>query len=107
MSIIQISANQLKQKLEGSVKPLLLDVRENFECEIAYIKGSLHIPMNQIPQRLNEIDSSKACVVICHHGIRSQQVANFLEHSGFTNIHNLSGGINAWSIECDNSISRY
>lgn len=107
MSVTQISATQLQLKLQNDVKPLLLDVREPFEFEIASVKGSLYIPMNQIPQRLSEIDVSSGCVVICHHGIRSQQVADFLVHSGFNDILNLAGGIDAWSIKCDNTVSRY
>ena len=107
MSVIQISAKQLMLKLQASVKPFLVDVRELDEFEFACIEGSLHIPLNQIPQRINEIDSSKACVLICHHGVRSQQAGEFLVHSGLTNIYNLTGGIDAWSIECDNTVPRY
>jgi len=107
MSVIQISAKGLRNILQKEIKPLLLDVRENNEFEYAHIKGSQHIPMDQIPDKLNEIDSDAACVVICHHGIRSQYVASFLVHSGFSNIYNLSGGIDAWSVECDNTVSRY
>ncbi|MCF6252832.1 MAG: rhodanese [Methylococcaceae bacterium] len=107
MSIIQISAKQLHKKIQGDVKPLLLDVREHNEFEFASIEGSQHIPMNQIPLRIQDIDASKECVVICHHGIRSQQVADYLVHSGLTGIYNLSGGIDAWSVECDNTVSRY
>ena len=107
MSVIQISAKELQLKLQEDTRPLLLDVRELHEYEFAKIDGSLHIPMNQVPQRLSEIDVSSGCAVICHHGMRSQQVAAFLVHSGLTNIYNLSGGIDAWSVECDNTVSRY
>mgnify|MGYP000350112077 FL=1 len=107
MSVIQISAKALQEKITGDVKPLLLDVRELNEFEYARIEGSLHIPLNQIPQRMDEIDRTVDCVVICHHGVRSQQAADFLVHSGLTNIYNLSGGIDAWSVDCDNTVSRY
>ena len=107
MSVIQISAKELQKKLQGDEKPLLLDVREPHEFEFSYIEGSQLIPLNQIPQRMNEIGVSTDCVVICHHGVRSQQAAAFLVHSGFSNIYNLSGGIDAWSVECDNTVSRY
>lgn len=107
MPVIQISAKQLQKKIHENVKPILLDVREPIEFEFAYIEGSQHIPMHQIPQRLSEINESKDCIVICHHGIRSQQVANYLVHSGHTDIYNLSGGIDAWSVECDSTVSRY
>ncbi len=107
MSIVQISAKDLQTKLASPEKPLLLDVRENNEFDYAHIEGSLHIPMSEVPRRVSEIDASIDCVVICHHGVRSQQVAEFLQHSGFANIYNLSGGIDAWSVDCDNTVSRY
>lgn len=107
MSVIQISARDLQKKLAGKVKPILLDVRELNEFQFACIEGSQHIPLNQIPQRIDEIKTEQDCVVICHHGMRSQQAANFLVHSGLSNIYNLSGGIDAWSVDCDNTVSRY
>lgn len=107
MSVKQLSAQELQKKLQEDVKPFLLDVREPFEFDIARIEGSQLIPLGEIPDRMNEINSSKGCVVICHHGIRSHQVAAYLDHYGFTNIYNLSGGIDAWSIDCDRSVSRY
>lgn len=107
MSVIEISALNLQKRLQNKVTLLLLDVREQHEFEYAHIEGSQHIPLGQIPQRIAEIDSSHECVVICHHGIRSQQAATFLVNSGFTNIYNLSGGIDAWSVDCDNTVLRY
>jgi len=107
MSVIQISARNLQTKLTEEIKPFLLDVREPHEFQFASIEGSVHIPLNQIPQRINEVKTEDGCVVICHHGMRSQQAANFLVHSGLSNIYNLSGGIDAWSVDCDNSVSRY
>lgn len=106
MSVIQISAKALQQKLQGEVPPLLLDVREPHEFVYAHIEGSQHIPLNQIPQRINEIDDTADCVVICHHGIRSQQAADYLVHSGFTRIYNLDGGIDTWSVKCDATVLR-
>jgi len=107
MSVTQISAKELQEKLQVTVKPLLLDVRELNEFEFARIEGSLHIPLNQIPARIKELDSTDGCVVICHHGMRSQQAASYLVQNGLSNIYNLSGGIDAWSIQCDNTVSRY
>ncbi|MEO1878626.1 MAG: rhodanese-like domain-containing protein [Methylococcales bacterium] len=107
MAVIQIAAKQLKIKLENQENLLLLDVREQNEFDYTHIAGSQLIPMNQIPQRLAEIDSTKDCVVICHHGMRSQQVADFLVHSGFKAIYNLTGGIEAWATQCDSTILRY
>ena len=107
MSVIQISAHNLQKKLQNENNLLLLDVREQHEFEFSHIEGSQHIPLSQIPQRIAEIDSSQGCVAICHHGIRSQQAAAFLVNTGFTNIYNLSGGIDAWSVDCDATILRY
>ncbi len=86
---------------------VFLDVREPQEFTVASIAGSLHIPMREIPGRLEELDSEKPIVVICHVGARSRQVAGFLLTSGFKNVFNLSGGIDAWSLEIDPLVPRY
>jgi rhodanese-related sulfurtransferase len=107
MSIKQLSATELKNRIQQEDDLFLLDVREPHEFKYASIPGSVLIPLNQIPQRLAELDPQREIVVICHHGMRSQQAANFLERSGFKNIANLKGGIDAWSLECDSSVARY
>ena len=88
-------------------KPLLLDVREPWEHEKARIEGSQLVPMGEIPVRYGELDSKREIVAICHHGGRSMQVAMFLEKNGFANVHNLSGGMEAWSTTVDPSVPRY
>ena len=107
MPIKQLTPSQLQAKILDKDELLLLDVREPFEFTHGHIADSLLIPLNQVPQRLQEIDIEKEIVVICHHGMRSMQAANFLDQVGFKNISNLVGGIDAWSLECDNSIPRY
>ncbi len=108
MSVKQISVTQLHQRLESpEIPPVLLDVREVQEYQYARIEGSVLIPMGEIPQRKLELDQDHEIVVICHHGVRSQQVADYLVDSGFGNILNLTGGIDAWSIQCDTSVARY
>jgi rhodanese-related sulfurtransferase len=107
MSVKQISAIELKNKIQNGESLFLLDVREPNEFQYARIGESVSIPLNQIPQRLDELDRQQKIVVICHHGIRSQQAANYLAHYGFENVSNLRGGIDAWSCECDNSVPRY
>lgn len=102
----QISPKFLKELLD-TTKPLVLDVREDWELAQAVLPGAVHIPMGQIPARLAELDVSQPVVVICHHGMRSQQVAEFLEKKGFTAVSNLSGGIDAWSEQIDPSVPRY
>jgi len=91
----------------GRDPPLLLDVREPWEWQAARIEGSKHIPMREVPARLGEIDRGREVVAICHHGGRSQQVAMFLERNGFANIHNLVGGVDAWSRTVDAAVPLY
>ena len=104
-----ISAGQLAAWLAdtGRDKPLLLDVREPWEWEAARIEGSRHIPMREVPARLSEIDPESDVVAICHHGGRSQQVAMFLEKNGFSKVHNLQGGVDAWSRTVDPAVPLY
>ena len=104
----QLSVRELKAHLDKeSQLPQLLDVREHWEVHLCALAGSLHIPMGQIPARLYELDRSRQTVVICHHGIRSHQVARFLELQGFANVYNLSGGIDAWAREIDPEMAIY
>lgn len=107
----QLSAPALAAWLAdpARAKPLLLDVREAWEVQTAGLPGVTHIPMGQIPARVDEIAQSGAgeIVAICHHGTRSMQVAYFLESRGIGPLHNLSGGIEAWSLEVDASVPRY
>jgi rhodanese-related sulfurtransferase len=107
MTLKQLSATELKNKIQQEEKLFLLDVREPHEFQYAHIANSVLIPLNQIPARLGELDPQQEIVVICHHGMRSQQAANYLAQSGFKNIANLTGGIDAWSCTCDSSVRRY
>ena len=91
----------------GREKPLLLDVREPWEYEKARIEGARLIPMRELPARIAEIDAQNAVVAICHHGGRSLQVAVFLEKQGFKRVHNLVGGIDAWSRTIDPAVPLY
>jgi rhodanese-related sulfurtransferase len=95
-----ISAPQLAAHLLQS-SPLLLDVREPWEFDICHIDGSTNIPMGQIPQRLRELPDDGEMVVICHHGVRSQQVINFLRSQTSLRLINLDGGVDAWARAVD------
>ena len=88
-------------------KPVLLDVREPWEHQKARIAGSQLVPMNEIAARLAEIDDDREVVAICHHGGRSMQVAMFLEKQGFSRVHNLSGGLDAWARSVDPAMPTY
>lgn len=107
MPITQCTAQQLRIRLQNGDNLVLLDVRELNEYAFARIDGSIHIPLNQIPERLRELNHEQDIVVICHHGMRSQQACLFLEQYGFKQLYNLKGGIDAWSVSCDPSVPRY
>jgi rhodanese-related sulfurtransferase len=105
----QISAADLAAWLADAKreKPVLLDVREPWEYETARIEGARLVPMGEVPARLGEIDVQAEVVAICHHGGRSQQVAMFLEKNGFKKVHNLVGGVDAWSRSIDPAVPLY
>jgi rhodanese-related sulfurtransferase len=97
-------ARRMREQPETVV---LLDVREPFERRFASIEPSLHIPMNDVPDCLDEIPKDREVVVYCHTGARSMMVASFLEAEGFPSVANLSGGIDAWSVRVDTRVPRY
>lgn len=114
----QLQASQFtawRDAASPGVLPLVLDVREPWELQTASVTADgftlLHIPMRELPARISELraahgeDQPIAC--LCHHGMRSQQVAMFLTQSGFTEVVNLQGGIAAWSQQVDPSVPNY
>jgi rhodanese-related sulfurtransferase len=103
----EITAAELAARRGAGEEPLVLDVREAWELQIARLPGVLHIPMNEIPGRLGELDREAEVIVLCRSGGRSMQVAQFLERNGFANAVNLAGGILAWSRDVDASVSVY
>ena len=110
----QLPVNEVRQwaaDAAGGGEPLLLDVREPWEVQLAAIRipgaSTLNLPMGQIPQRLGELDPAQPILCICHHGMRSAQVVAFLERAGFESVYNLAGGIDAWSTHVDPSVPRY
>jgi len=102
-----ITPETLKQKLDNGESPVLLDVREEWEHEICSIDGSRHIPMSQVLGTMDTLDKDAEIVVICHHGTRSAQVAQYLESQGFGRIANLDGGIDAWAKTVDPEMEQY
>ena len=104
----KFSARELQTCLdEAKPAPLLLDVREPWEFRICRIERSQLVPMRQIPQVLDKLNPEGEIVVICHHGIRSAQVARYLERQGFTRVINLEGGVAAWARDVDQSMAVY
>ncbi|HNC51310.1 MAG TPA: rhodanese-like domain-containing protein [Accumulibacter sp.] len=92
---------------ESTRKPLLLDVREPWEYELCHLPGSRLLPMRSVPDRIDELTDAPEIVVVCHHGRRSLQVAQFLERQGFQAIFNLSGGVDAWANDVDPAMRKY
>ncbi|QEY24168.1 rhodanese-like domain-containing protein [Neisseria animalis] len=108
MDIVQLSATELKQWLDEGKPCILLDVRTDEEREICTLPDALHIPMNLIPLRQNELpDGDVPLVVYCHHGIRSLHTAMYLADAGFGELYNLQGGIDAWAQTVDSTMRRY
>lgn len=86
---------------------VLLDVREHAELALAAVEGAVHIPMHEVPGRLADLARDRPIVVMCHSGRRSFMVAEFLLGSGFRDVFNLKGGIDAWSTQLDSRVPRY
>ena len=104
--IPQMNVKELKRRLDAGDELFILDVREPFEYQIAQIGGHL-IPLNDVPRRMNELNPEQEIVVQCKGGGRSQKAAEFLAKNGFTKLHNLTGGITAWSNEIDPKVAKY
>jgi rhodanese-related sulfurtransferase len=102
----EIQAADLKRRIDSGEHPLIVDVREPWEIATASIPGTLNIPMGDIPSRLTELDPDRETIVMCHHGVRSAQVAMYLARNGFEQVLNLAGGIDAWS-DLEPSVPRY
>ncbi len=103
----QITPRELRQRLDRGDDVVILDVREAEELAVARLDGVVWIPMGEIPGRLHELDPDREIVVMCHHGIRSAQVVNFLAHRDFPRVSNLAGGIDQWSVAVDPRVPRY
>ncbi len=103
----EIDVRALKQRLDRGDELVLLDVREPVEWRICRLEGARHVPMREVPTRLDELDRERETVVYCKVGARSARVAEFLRQSGFRRVWNLAGGIDAWSVEIDPGVPRY
>ena len=98
---------ELQARLVAGDKLQLVDVREAWEFNTARIDGSKLMPMDEVAARTGELDHDADIIVICHHGGRSLQIAAFLEREGFSKVHNLTGGVNAWARSIDPSMQTY
>jgi rhodanese-related sulfurtransferase len=98
---------EVKQKKEAGESFILLDVREEWEYQRAHIPDSILMPLSEIPKRLSELNPDDEIITMCHHGMRSASAQAFLIQQGFSNVSNMTGGIDAYSLSADTAIPRY
>ena len=104
---VTITPKELKDRLDKGDKLVLLDVREPWENQLAKLDNSILIPLGTLPNSLSKLDRNAEIIAYCHHGMRSGDATGFLLQQGFSNVKNLIGGIDAWSVQVDGSVSRY
>ena len=103
----EIDVTELEKILQNGSVPTIIDVREDFELEISKMDGAIHIPMNDLPKRLDELNAETDYVIMCRSGVRSAQICEFLANQNFRSVTNLSGGINEWAKRVDTSLTVY
>ena len=104
----EITSTELKQRLDKGDDIQIIDVREDYEVPISRIPNSVHIPLAQVLNRMDEIDPNRETVVHCKMGGRSARAIDALQRSGFNGkLVNLKGGIIGWSNEVDPSVTKY
>ena len=104
---VDVSARELAERLGRGEDLLIVDVREPFELAIARFPHALHMPLGVIPLKSHELSTTRTLVLACHKGGRSMRALQLLRERGFTRVHNLAGGIDAWSTEVDSAVPRY
>ncbi len=107
MSHQTISPAEVAARMERGEQIDFIDVREPEEYELARVGGARLLPLSRFAEWAGTLDPEAEIVVMCHHGIRSAQVCAVLARQGFTKLHNLSGGIDGWSVEVDRGVPRY
>jgi adenylyltransferase/sulfurtransferase len=103
----EISAHELQARLARADRPLLLDVRQDWETRLCRLENAVHIPIEEIELRADELNADDEIVVYCHQGVRSAAVAEYLRQRGFKNVKNLRGGLDSWARSVDPSMRRY
>jgi rhodanese-related sulfurtransferase len=107
MSFKTITPSELSELLRGEKPPLVVDVREPEEYELARVEGARLLPLSLFNEWAASLDPETETVFMCHHGVRSAQVCAFLSRQGFEKLHNLAGGIDRWATDVDPSVPRY
>jgi rhodanese-related sulfurtransferase len=103
----EITPQDLKARLDRNDRPVLVDVRDDWETKLCRLDNALHIPMEELEFRTDELNPADDIVVYCHHGVRSAAVADYLRRLGFSRVRNLSGGLDAWARAVEPSMRRY
>jgi rhodanese-related sulfurtransferase len=103
----EISPQDLKGRLDRNEAPLLLDVRQDWETQLCRLPNAVHIPIEEMEARVEELNPQDSIVVYCHQGVRSAAVAEYLRSLGFSDVRNLSGGLDLWARTIDPSMRRY
>jgi rhodanese-related sulfurtransferase len=103
----EIQPEELQSLLESNSDVVVLDVREPWEVQAASMTHHKHIPMNEIPARLHELDRNQHTVVVCHHGVRSMNVTTWLRQQGYEKVQSLAGGIDRWARQIDSRVPVY
>lgn len=103
----EITPQELKARLEANDRPVLLDVRDDWETKLCRLEHALHIPMEELEFRAEELNLQDEVIVYCHHGVRSAAVADYLRRLGFTRARNLAGGLDAWARSVEPTMRRY
>jgi rhodanese-related sulfurtransferase len=102
--IKDITVQELKNKIDNNDDFILIDVRTNHEVSNGKLEKAIHVDMSIIPDKIDEFDPAKEYLLICRAGIRSFQVAHFLQENGFSKISNVRGGMLAWASQIDKNI---
>ena len=97
----------LKARLDRHEPVVLLELREHWETALSRLDHSIHIPIEELEHRTDELDSQEEIVVYCHHGVRSAAVAGYLRGLGFAKVKNLDGGLDGWARDVDPEMRRY
>jgi sulfur-carrier protein adenylyltransferase/sulfurtransferase len=103
----EITPQELKARLASADRPLLLDVRQDWETRLCRLENAVHIPIEEIELRSDELNADDEIVVYCHQGVRSAAVAEYLRQQGFKNVKNLLGGLDHWARTVDSTMRRY
>jgi len=103
----EMTAKDLKARLDSGRPPILLDVRQDWETKLCRLENAIHIPIEEIELRTDELNRDSEIVVYCHQGVRSAAVAEYLRNLGFADVKNLAGGLDVWARTIDPGMRRY